>query len=100
MQILLRVEFIRWWALISINATRAELPPRGKADRLFGYLAKLDLIAVTDFIFIDLGPAGEAISPAAWVMGEAHGKGELLYDSHAQAALVRTVQQKYYSLDD
>jgi Beta-galactosidase len=41
-----------------------------KTDALFKYLAQVKVLEAADSVFVDLGPAGEPIYPAAWTMGK------------------------------
>ena len=66
-----------------------------KADGLFGHLAQLGAFAVTDFIFVDLGPAGEPLYPAPWTMGEAHTHGPWFYDAHAATAFAQRAKRAH-----
>ncbi len=68
-------------------------------DRLFGYLARLDIFKAVDGIFVDLGPASEPIYPAAWTMGKSNCAQTTpwFYDEHAQADFRQSMEHKYAS---
>lgn len=69
-----------------------------KTDRLFDVLARSRIMAATDFIFVDLGPAGEPIYPAPWTMHEKETHGPWFYDEHAAKAFAGAMRGKYSAL--
>lgn len=70
-----------------------------KTDMVFAYLADSGLLKYTDFIFVDLGYAGQPTYPVR-IIGKA-GCGEAspwFYDSHAEAAFRQAMRKKYSSV--
>ncbi len=62
----------------------------------FNYLQVNNLLGAVATFIVDLGPAGEPIYPAGWVMRQRPEDGTFwFYDVHAQAAFGRDMQQKY-----
>jgi hypothetical protein len=73
-----------------------------KTDALFAYLARVKILEATDLVFVDLGPAGEPIYPAAWTMGKSSCK-ELTpwyFGDHVAADFRETMIRKYKHLQN
>lgn len=73
-----------------------------KTDALFAYLARVKILDATDLVFVDLGPAGEPIYPAAWTMGKSNCK-ELTpwyYGDRAVTDFRETMLRKYNRLQE
>jgi len=70
---------------------------RRQAEAFFAYIARTGLMPAVTALIVDLGPAGEPIYPAAWVLGkEAPADYSFwFYDEYAQAAFGRDMQFRY-----
>ena len=69
-----------------------------KADHLFGYLAQQGLLASTDYVFVDCGPAAEPIYPANWTLtprDAASPASFWFYDPNAQADFGPSMSARY-----
>jgi Beta-galactosidase len=72
-----------------------------KTDALLAYLARVKVLEATDWVFVDLGPAGEPVYPTAWTMKKSSCK-ELTpwyYGDQARVDFRRAMTKKYKSLD-
>lgn len=71
-----------------------------KTDALFEYLARVKVLEAAESVFVDLGPAGEPIYPAAWTMRKRNCN-ELTpwyFGDHAQVDFREAMTKKYGDL--
>ena len=70
-----------------------------KQDRVFQMIRDLGALEITDYLIVDLGPAGEPTYPAAWHMGRGYTPETSLFwyfDPHAQAHFGPQMEAKYH----
>lgn len=73
---------------------------RQQAEAFFTYVGRVGLTEAVTVLIADLGPAGEPIYPAGWILGKPSSSESSFwfYDQYAQAAFGQDMQARYSDL--